>query len=169
MDERFQGRRIWIIFGALGILFLCLALCGLVTMASVAVRSGPVYGIVPQAPAAPGAEGAVPPQVYYGPWSAGGPLGFVAQAVGLSFKLMFVGLLVLLFIGLIRRLLWGPRHCPPHYWSRPPEGTSWEGKAHPGWGPWARHWHGRPPQNRSEPPGSADHSEDAGPAYGQAG
>lgn len=161
MDERFRSHRLWIILGALGTVFLCLMLCGLVTMAFAGMRSGPVYGTAPQAP---GAESAAPPQIYYSP-GVGGPLGFVVQGVGLLFRLAFVGLFVLLFAGLIRRLLWGPRHCRPGYWGRPPEGQEWKGKAHPGWGSWARHWHGEPPEHRSEPAGPGDEPEDPDLAY----
>jgi hypothetical protein len=162
MDERFQKSRPWIIFGALGVLFLCLMLCGLVTMAFGVMGSGPVYGTIPQAP---GAEGAAPPQVYHGPWTMGGPVGFVAQGVGVLLKLAFLGLLVLLFIGLLRRLFWGPHHCTPGYWGRPPEGQDWKAKAHPGWGAWARHWHGEPPGQRSEPASPNDEPEDPDLAY----
>jgi hypothetical protein len=165
MDERFQRSRLWIILGALGILFLCLMMCGLVTMAFGVMRSGPVYGTIPQAPPAPGAEGAAPAQVTYSPWIAGGPLGFVVQGVGLLIKLAFVGLFVLLFFGLIRRLFWGPRHCGPGYWGKPHEGQSWRGKAHPGWGPWARHWHGEPPEHRGEPASPEDEPDDPDLAY----
>jgi len=162
MDERFRGSRLWIILGALGILFLCPMLCGLVTMAFSVMRSGPVYGVIPQAP---GSEGITPPQVYYGPGGAGGPLGFVAQGVGLLFKLAFLGVFVLLFAGLMRRLLWGPRHCGPRYWGKPPEGQDWKGKVHPGWGPWARHWHGEPPEGRGESASPEDEPEDPDLAY----
>ena len=161
MDERFRSSRLWIILGALGILFLCLMLCGLVTMAFGVMRSGPVYGTIPQAP---GAEGPAPPQLYYGP-GAGGPLGFVAQGVGTLIRLAFLGLLVLLFIGLIRRLFWGPRHCRFGSWGRPPEGQEWKGNTHPGWGPWGRHWHGEPPEQRDQPASPEDEPEDPDLAF----
>lgn len=165
MDERFRSSRLWIILGALGVLFLCLMLCGLVTMAFGVMRFGPAYGAIPQAPPAPGAEGATPPQVYYSPWAVSGPVGFVAQGVGLLLKLAFVGLFVLLFIGLIRRLLWGPRRCGPGYWGRPPAGHHWKGKTHPGWGPWIRHWHGEPPEHSGEPASPEDEPEDPDLTY----
>jgi hypothetical protein len=162
MDDRFRGKRVWILFGALGILFACLMLCGLATMAFSVMRSGPVYGVMPQAP---GSDGVAPPQVYYSPWGVGGPIGFLARGAGFFLKLTFVGLFVLLFLGLIRRIFWSRHHCPPGYWGKPPEGRDWEGKAHPGWGPWARHWHGEAPGNRGEPASPEDEPEDPDLAY----
>lgn len=156
MDERFRASRFWIILGVLGVPFLCLMLCGLVTLAFGAMRSGPAYGTVPQAP---GSESAAPPQLY-SPWALGGPVAYVAQGVGILLKLAFLGLFVLLFMGLIRRLLWGPSHSTPGYWGRPPAGPDWKERAHPGWGPWARHWHGEPPEQRSEPARPNDEPED---------
>jgi hypothetical protein len=89
----------------------------------------------------------------------------MAHGVGLFFKLAFLGLFVLLFIGLVRRLLWGPLHCGPGHWSRPRESQDWKRKAHPGWEAWARHWHGEPPEDRGEPATPEDEPEDPDLAY----
>ena len=105
MDERLGGKGLLVGFGALAIIFLCLMLCGLGAMATFWMRSGPMYGegyIQPPS----GEEGAVPPQVYYGPGGVGrhvgyGPLGIVGFGFSLLFKLLFFGLLLLLLVGLI--------------------------------------------------------------------
>jgi hypothetical protein len=43
MDERFRGKGIWVIAGIMGIVFLCLMLCGLGAMVTTFTRSEAVY------------------------------------------------------------------------------------------------------------------------------
>lgn len=169
MDERFRGKGIWVIAGVLGIVFLCLMLCGLGAMAMLFTRSGEVYV---QPPVDGG--GAVPPQVYQGPFGVGrfashGPFGILTSGIGLLFTVAFFGLLLLLIFGLARRLIWGPRSCHPRHWGahhrgKPPEGKGWEGKPHP-WGPWAPHHHGEPWEAEGKSPAEGGGPEDPDPAY----
>jgi hypothetical protein len=169
MDERFRGRGLWVIVGILGIVFLCLMLCGLGAMVTTFTRSQAVYI---QPPVDEG--GAVPPQVYQGPLGRGqyaghGLFGLFASGIGLLFKLAFLGLLLLLLFGLVKRLIWGPRHwhrTGPHYGDRPPKGKEWKGQPH-AWGPWAWH-HGKPWQTEDEPDDEEDEPEDPDLAYGGA-
>ena len=171
MDERFRGKGIWVIAGVAGIVFLCLMLCGLGAMVTTFTRSEAVYV---QPPLDEG--GAVPPQVYQGPLGMGrygghGPFGFLASGIGLFFKLAFWGLLLLLLFGLVKRLIWGPRHCHPgpwrhHYRGKPPKGKEWEGKPH-AWGPWAWH-HGKPWEAEGEPTAEEGGPEDPDLTYGEA-
>jgi hypothetical protein len=144
MEERFSGRKLWFGLGALALIFLCLMVCGLAVLALAPVHLGPAYGVAPyvQPPAAGG--GAAPVPVYQ--YSLG-PLGILAAGVGLIFKLIFFGLLLLLVFGLVRRLFWRRWFWYPPYRGTPPEGQEGEG-AGP-WGPWYwRHHHrhcGPPP------------------------
>ena len=152
MDERFRGKTLWIGLGALAIVFMCLMLCGLVTMAMFTTRSGPVY-----LPPASGEEGATPPQVYHGnaPWSmglhgGGGILGMAFRGIGLIFMLGFAGLLVLLFAGLIRRVSWAHRYWgPPHRFT--PKGRERKDSPHAARGPWLWHYHRHPWETEDEP------------------
>jgi hypothetical protein len=142
MDERFRGKALWIGLGALAIIFMCLMLCGLGTMAMFTTRSGPVY-----LPPASGEEGAIPPQVYHDSAPGGlgrhggvGIFGMVFRGIGLIFMLGFSALLFLLFLGLIKRVLWGHSHWgPPHRWM--PKDKEWKGRPHTARGPWP--WHPR--------------------------
>jgi hypothetical protein len=143
MDERFRGKGLWVGLGLLAVIFLCLMLCGLGALSMFTTRSGPVYV---QPPA--GEEGAVPPSTYpghgvlgmgrYDGWQPFGILGF---GISMLFKLLFFGLLLLLFVGLIRRIFWGHRWWGPPRGHKPPQGKEWKGRPH-AWGPWAWHWHG---------------------------
>lgn len=149
MDKHFRGKGLWIGLAVLGVLFLCFAMFGAGAMMLTA-RSGPVYV---QPPA--GAEGAVPPTQYYGhgPMGMGhggaGLFGIVGMGIGFLFKLLFFGLLLLLGLGLVRRLFWDRRHWAYRHWGPPcPPGTQPKGKAgeddpHAGWGPPPWHRHGK--------------------------
>ena len=96
------------------------------------------------------------------------------------FRALLFGLLLLLVIGLFKRLVWGPRHwhhryCgPPHPGKPPKRGAS--DKATSEWGPWAwrghhKHW-GPPPwwgpesepgKEEVEPDSDTDNPEYTGP------
>jgi hypothetical protein len=140
MDERFRGKGLWIGLGALAIVFMCVMLCGFGAMASFTMGRGPVYV---QPPA--GEEGVAPPPAYYGsgPWGMARHGGF--NPFAFIFKMAFLGLFLLLLIGLLKRIFWGPRYWGPRHWhppyrGKPPEGEAWKGKPHGMWGPWAHHW-----------------------------
>lgn len=165
MDEQFRRNKLWIGLAAAAILFLCLALCGLGAMITMGARSSTVYL---QPPA--GQEGAAPPQVYHsspGPLSMGGsaytgPFGFIFGAVGFLFRVAFLGLILLLLLGLVRRLFWGPRHGWAHVGPRPacaPKGSS---KSYPRHGPWAWHGHGPPWATGDEPDEEAETDSETG-------
>ncbi len=175
MDERFRGKGIWIVGGILALVFLCLVVCGLGAMVTTALRPGPAYQAVPQVQPPAGQEGVAPPTAHYGPWDAGrhssvGPFGFLLGGIGLLFKLLFLGLFLLLLIGLIMRLFWGPRYWrhrlwgPPHR-GKPPTGEEWKGKPQ-GWGPWAWHGHCAPWDREDEPTSQEGEPDTASPAYG---
>ena len=150
MDKHFRGKGLWIGIAALGIVFLCLLVFGAMAM-MFTVRSGPVYVQPPT-----GAEGAVPPTQYYGhgPLGMGGHrgvglFGIIGAGIGLIFKLLFFGLLLLLGLGLVKRFFWGRHHWAYRHWGPPcPPGTTPKGKAgeddpHAGWGPPPWHRHGK--------------------------
>jgi hypothetical protein len=155
MDERFRGKELWIGLGALGIVFLCVMLCGMGAFMTLVSRPGPVHMPVPQVQP-PTGDGSVapPPATYYGYGPMGAPRFGGFSFIGGLFRLAFAGLLLLMFIGLIKRIFWGRRrwgyhHCgpggkmhgpwSPHYKGGPPGGKEWKGKPHAGWGPWG--WH----------------------------
>jgi hypothetical protein len=171
MDEHYRGKRIWIGAGALAIILLCVMVCGLGAMAMVAGRSGPVYGVQP-----PTGEGsAVPPQATYGHGPLGmgryggfGPFGIIFFGIGLLFKLLFFGLILLVLLGVARRLFWGHGPWGAHYWGRPPAGKEWKGRPHAPWGPWAWHCHGGPWEQEAEPSGEKDEPDAAGMAFREA-
>jgi hypothetical protein len=135
MDEWFRGKGIWVGLGFLAIIFLCVVMCGAGVMVMLGTRAGPAYGGAPQVQAPAGEEGAVPPTIYHG-YSGYGLFEVLSSGIGLLFKLLFLGLVLLLLFGLVRRLFWGHRHWYPPYPGQPPEGREWKGKPH---GPWA--WH----------------------------
>jgi hypothetical protein len=166
MDERFRGKGLSIGLGALAIVFLCLMMCGFVTR--VVVPPAQVYV---QPPA--GDEGLAPPPPYYGygPTSTGrhgsaGPFGFIFGLIGGLFKLAFMGLFLLLLLGLVTRVFFGSRHWGPPPWGRPPNGKQWKGRHHGRWGPWAWHCHGKFWEPEGEPTGEEDESDSAEFAYG---
>jgi len=165
MDERLKGKGLLVGFGALAIVLLCLMMCGFGAMFTMSGARAPVYV---QPPAVE--EGAVPPPASYGhnPLHMGrhgatGPLGFVFGAIGGLFKLAFLGLLLLLLLGLVKRVFcghrfWGPMHWGhmpggPHHRGKPPEGKEWKGKPHGMWGPWAWHCHGHYAEPGGKPAG----------------
>ena len=133
MDERFRGRGLWLGLGVVALIFLCLCLMAGATFALFGQsRVTPVYV---QPPAA--GEGAVqPPATYHGP----GLLGGLFFGVRMIFKLAFLGLLLLLLLGVGRRLLWGPHHWWRHYCAPVPPGKGWEGQPG-GEGQPHTHWH----------------------------
>jgi hypothetical protein len=148
MDERFRGKGGWIALAVIGFVVLCLMVWGGAVMAMFLARPGPV---AVQPPAS--IEGAVPAVPYYGHgFFGGGLLGIV----GFGFKLLFFGLLLLLGLGLVRRLFWGHR-----YGCMPPGGKAWQGKDRAHWGPWG--WHGHPMHGKPE--GRAEGDEGEEPEY----
>jgi hypothetical protein len=178
MDERFRDRRIWAIAGVAGIIFLCLMLCGMGAMATMFLRPGTGMVTVPQVPAAPAEGAVVAPPVIYGP-AGGGLFGFLAFGIGMFFKLLFFGLILLLVVGLVRRLFWGPHygwgahrrwahyHGLHKHGHGPPVGKEWKDRAHT-WGPWAAYWCGEPWQEGDEPSGEEGEPGEAEPTHGGA-
>lgn len=162
MDEGIDRRKLlWFGVGAAALIFLCLMLCAFGALSMMLMRSSPTQGVVPYMQPPSGAEGgAVPPPVYnqvppaMGHWAGYGPLGFLSAGVGLIFRLLFAGLLLLLFVGLARRLFWGHRRGRWHHWGMPPRGRGGKGRPHTAWGPWAwpcdrEHW-GSPAEPEAE-------------------
>ncbi|MGC9333441.1 MAG: hypothetical protein ACP5JJ_04785 [Anaerolineae bacterium] len=138
MEKRF-GKRLWVGLGVLGFVFLCLMSCGLLVLvelmrpAAAVSQPGAVLG---QPPA--DADGAVPPvqdgacgRPAAGWFPSRGPLGFLAFGIGLIFKVAFWGLLLMLLLGMVRRLFWGTRH-----WCRPAWDERWKDRPHTGWRAW---------------------------------
>jgi hypothetical protein len=165
MDERFRGKKHWIGLGALAIIFLCLALCGLGAMATVVLRSGPAHGVALHLQPSAGEEGAAPSAGCCGPMGRGqvghwGPFGFIFGGIRLLIGLAVLGLLLLLIVGLARRVFWGRRHWGPPPWTRSPEGKEGEGTPC-AWGPWAWHHHGRQEGPVPEPTGKEGESQAA--------
>jgi hypothetical protein len=170
VDEFYKRKGLWIGLGALAIIFLCVMLCMMGAFFTVSTRSSMIYEAVPQVQAPTGGESVAPPAVqYYGPLGVPRHGGF--SPFSILFRMLFFGLLVLLFIGLIKRIFWRHRHWAPYYrrhhphW--PPAGTAPRGKPgkhppHPTWGPWA--WHaycgwGEPedqPASQEEEAGTAE-------------
>lgn len=164
MDERFKGKGLWIGLGALVIVFLCIGLCALGAMGMMFTRTS--VAPVPYVPQVT-EDGAVPPPVYqgHGPIGMGrlghaGPFGFFGGVIGFFFKLAFFGLILLLFLGLIKRICWGPRHWRYAHPGKPPtpeEWKKWKHKHH-GWGPpWTWHCQGAPWEQKAE----ADQEDEA--------
>jgi hypothetical protein len=172
MDKEFRQRRTWLIVGVAAIIFLCLAVLGMGAMAAVLGRSG-IVGAGPLAEM----ERGVPPQVYHGFGGIGrhggvGVFGLLGFGLGLLFKFVFFGLLLLLLIGLIRRLFWGPRHwhpryMGPHHRGKPPKGAEWKHRPH-AWGPpWTWHGHGEPEEVEDEFADEEEKPNMADPAPGE--
>jgi hypothetical protein len=160
MDERFSRNRVWVAVGVGALVFLCLMLCAFGALATMMVRSVPAQGVVPYVQPPAGAEGETAPPTYYQPAppalarGAGyGPLGFLSAGIGLVIKLMVAGLLLLLLLGLVKRVMWGHRLERWHHWGTPPKGDRGAWRPHPAWGPWAwrcdEHW-GGPPEEEAE-------------------
>jgi hypothetical protein len=170
VDERFRGKGIWVGLGALAIVFLCVMMCGMV-----ASLAGPRSAVYVQPPVAE-QSGAVPPPAIYGYGPGGisrtgavGPFGFVLGAIGALFKLAFLGLLLLLGLGLVRRVFWG-HHCwgPPPGW-RPPMPPQGGNAASAPWGPWGWHRHRRtwgPPPWWGPEPEPGDKEDEPEEQYG---
>jgi hypothetical protein len=172
MNEQLRGKGIWIGLGGVAIIFLCLMLCGMGAMVTLFTRPEPAYAPAPYVQPPSGEEGVAPPPSYYhgggplgkGAHGHGGPFGFFFGAIGMLFKLAFFGLLLLLLIGFVKRLMWGPRHwsykhCGPHHWGKPPKGKEWKGRPHPPWGPWAWHGHAEPRGAEGEPADQENESD----------
>jgi hypothetical protein len=163
MDERFYGNKRWIGLGALAIIFLCVMLCALGALGTMFMRSAPAYAPAPYVQPEV-EEGAAPPATYYdghGPLGMGthgrtGFFGVIGAGIGMLFKLAFFGLLLLLLLGLVKRIFWGPRYWGHRHWGppggKPPTGKDWEEwkRKHRAWGPWAWHCHGAPPAAEAE-------------------
>jgi hypothetical protein len=160
MEERFGRKRLWIGLGALGLIFLCLMACGLLTVVGLVPRPA---AVVPQPGATLGQpqgseDGAVPPAQAYdygrpaaGWFPGGGLLGLLAYGISLLFKVAFWGLLLMLLLGLVRRLFWGPRHrCSPG------SHEHWKEHPHAGWSAW--HSHGADFRDKSGTAGEGDES-----------
>jgi len=139
MDASFRGKGLWIGLAALGVIMLCLLLAGMGMVAMLMPRPAPVYV---QPPA--GGESLAPPAApgYTYP-SFHSPMWMPFAGVGLIFRLFFMGLLALLFLGLARRFMCGPRRWgPPHG-----PGGGWHHHRHP-WAP------AEPGQTPGETPGA---------------
>lgn len=148
MDERFGRKGLWIGLGAAALIFLCLMLMAGAAFVAVLApsRVAPVYVQPPTA-----GEGALqPPAVYYG---GSGPSGGLFSGVAMLFKLAFLGLFLLLLLGVVRRLAWGPHHYWAHGGAPVPPSHGGEGAAG-GWhGHWPHSWGPRP--SRGPAPGRA--------------
>lgn len=165
MDEHLRKNKHWIGLGALAIIFMCLALCGVGAMATMFFRGGPDVAAVPYVQAPAGEDGVAAPPVTYGHsrtgMMRGGPFSFVGGAISLLFRLAFFGLLLLLLIGLVKRIFWGPgwgaRHWAAHRRGMPPKG-----KPHGHWGPpWM--WPCDGPPTEAEAGSKPDDPDEASP------
>jgi hypothetical protein len=162
MERHFDRRGKWFALGLLALVFLCIVACiGAATLH--ALRPA---GIWMQPPAVEG--GAVPPTVYYPAYGIG---AFLGGAIGLLSKLVFFGLLAVLFLKLVGRLFWGRWHYAYGPWRCAPEGAA-EGEAEAaepavGWGArvgkrrtWRHHRHahswGPPPWWGPQPPSGSE-------------
>lgn len=181
MDERFRKHKHWFGLGALLLIFLCIMLCAFGALATMFTRSAPGYGAVPYVQAPAVEEGAAPPATYQGHGPLGrhsgfGPLGLIGAGIGLIFKLLLFGLLLVLLLGLVRRIFWGHRWsyghwgppCPP---GAPPRGDKGADAPASGWGPPPWHHHGKhwgpPPwcQQEAKQAAEPDKPEAAEPDY----
>ena len=161
MDEHFRKRGLWIGLGALAIIFLCVMMCGMGSMAMMGMSRGAAY----VAPPAVEDGAAPPPAAYgYGPHGWGspmshGPFGFIGLLVSGFFKLVVFGLLLLIVIKLVMRLFFGRRMCGPKHWGKPPKGDP--GEWGPPWHAWHRHHRHRGPRRGPAGPPPAQNREDA--------
>jgi hypothetical protein len=181
MDEMLRRKRLWIGLGALALIFMCVMVAGAGLVALLAARPGPVYGVVPQVQPPAGGESGAMPAPYYGYAPVRGSLGWglfgiVGFGIGLFFKLLVLGLLLMLFFRLARRLFWGPRYWGYRHWGpccpdKSPQGGPGEGTSGAAQGPWAWHRHHRhwgPPPWWGPEPGPAsqtDKPQTAEPEY----
>jgi hypothetical protein len=181
MDEGFKKYGLWIGLGAMAVIFLCIMLCGAGAMISMIGRSIPTYAPVPHVAPPAAEDGSAPPQAYYyppAPYFGSRYTGF--GLFGFLFRVVCFGLVLLLVIGLFKRLLWGRRHwryrfCGPPFPGKPPKGGEPEQDAAE-WGPWAWHRHhrrwGPPPwwgpepesgKGGAQPDSDTENSEYTGP------
>lgn len=178
MDERIDKvhregwarRGLWIGLGGLGIIFLCLLVCGSIVFLAAVGRSGPIQGIAPYVQPPAGEEG-VAPLTSHGPFgvsrTAGwGLFGILSMGLGLLFKILLLGLFLLLLFRLVRHLVWGRCYYSPYAWARPsrsPAGSARGegGNARTDWGP--RAWH-HPRGHWGPPPWWGPHPEQDGKA-----
>lgn len=163
MEERLGRKRLWMGLGVLGLVFLCLTACGLLTLVGLVPRPAV---LVPGPGAALGQAqggdgGAVPPAQAYeygrpaaGWFPGGGLLGLLAYGISLLFKVAFWGLLLMLLLGVVRRLFWGPRH-----WCRPGGHEHWKEHPHAGW----RAWHPHGAHSCGKPDAAGEGDEPAAP------
>jgi hypothetical protein len=166
MDRHFGRRGMWLALGVLALVFLCTMTC----IGAAALLSPRGGGVWVQAPAGEGS--AMPPAVYYpghGIWTS------LGAGVGLLFKLLFFGLLILLLLKLVGRLFWCRWHAVPPYgygpWGSTPQGAP-EGGAEgsdPGTGgeppAWARPvWRHHRHRHPWGPPPWWESKQPAGPA-----
>lgn len=161
MDEKFKGKEMWVGLGALAIVFLCVMLCALGAMSMLFMRNDVAYVQPPVSE-----EGVVPPPVLqgHGPLGMGrhghfGPFSLLFGAVGFLFKFLFFGLLLLLLLGLVKRVFWGPRYWHTKHWGAHHGGKPPKGKPHGWWGPWAWHCHGGPWEEDAETPAGESESD----------
>ena len=168
MDERFRSKGLWIGLGVLALLFMCLLVMGAGAAVFAPLRSSVGYVQPPT-----GDGGAVAQVPYH---THGGPLALLGYGIGLFFKVAFFGLLLMLLLGLVRRIFWGHRAwghghwgppCPP---PRPGKGSA-EGDEPAAWGPWAWHRHhkhgGWPPWwgEQGQAAGREEEADEAGSEY----
>ena len=127
MDRHFGRWGMWFALGVLALVFLCILAC----IGSAAFLAPRPAGTWVQPPA--GGEGVIPPTVSH---PAHGVWGFLGAGIGVLFKLLLFGLLVLVLLKLVGRLFWGRWHAIPPY----------------GYGPWQGAVPGAP-SNEAEGPG----------------
>jgi hypothetical protein len=169
MDERFRDKRLWVGLGALAILFFCVAMCGLSSMATFLMRDGISQppAVYPQPPAADTDIAPQPPTHGYAPYGAWRPAG--SGFLGTLFRLMLFGVMLLVAIGLLKRVFWGRHYCGYHHWGRharmphpphrpkPPSGVDCRCGPHRKWGPWP--W-AAPGEAGSQEPGTTSSAEE---------
>lgn len=156
MDERsgsgLRRRKLWVGLGAVAVVFLCLAVCGLAALFLGPVRAASGHWAF---------DGVHPP--FLGRYAGWGLLG-----ISVALRLLFFGLLLLALILVLRRVLWGHHTKDPRFWGGQPGGRG-EGAGHRGawdsetWHQHARHW-GPPPWWASPPDSGSASATEAGVA-----
>jgi hypothetical protein len=150
----------WVLPGVILLLIILGAIAGASWMSYNAGRVSGAQEAVAAMQGQEGAEGSGATRPYpmgpwhfkYGPGHFGrfGPLLLFPFIIGgILFKLLFWGLIILLFIGLLKRLFWRHHFGWHGPWGPPPPG--WEPP--PGWkGPWGKHypWGGEEPEKESD-------------------
>jgi len=189
MEEVVRKKGLWIGLAVIGVIFWCVILCVVVPLLTLLPRQTVTYVPAPYVQP-PAAEEGAAPQVYQGPIAGTrgwGPLGIVGAGLRLMFRLLFLGLLLMLGLRLLRRIVWGPRHWCSPCWGRyyhggprpesaagPPAGnqgeTGWGPPpwAHRGWHHHRRHW-GPPPWWAPAPGQAGTRPAEAEPAEAEPG